>query len=181
MKMMSSDLLRQVTVSCGLLPQSMHYTQRDNYERFLDDVFHSGSPSHCINLRNKTGRAKGRVRRGLARNGLDSLVGDGVLCSPKASGLPSFVGGSPLTSPRRGNIVTEDAEETAVVVAPPRHACPPTASKRLVSVTRREMLFSWGGVTMPLTTKKPAKAPRLPPCPPRAGRIKRSDTFSCIM
>eukprot|EP00754_Rhynchopus_humris_P051842 Rhum_TRINITY_DN9772_c0_g1::Rhum_TRINITY_DN9772_c0_g1_i1::g.35122::m.35122 len=66
MKFMEYDLLRQVTIRCGLLPQSMHYSQRDSYERFITDVYPAKDRSLCINLRQKRGRSSGTKSLGLA-------------------------------------------------------------------------------------------------------------------
>ena len=78
MKFMEYDLLRQVTIRCGLLPQSMHYSQRDSYERFITDVYPAKDRTLCVNLRQKRGRSSGTKSLGLAgRRAAPSVAGGG--------------------------------------------------------------------------------------------------------
>eukprot|EP01060_Flectonema_neradi_P040874 TRINITY_DN9476_c0_g1_i1.p1 TRINITY_DN9476_c0_g1~~TRINITY_DN9476_c0_g1_i1.p1 ORF type:complete len:173 (+),score=17.64 TRINITY_DN9476_c0_g1_i1:146-664(+) len=167
---MSSDLVRKVTVACGLLPSSMQYAQKENYEKFLheagcskDDLYQEWPPR---NLRDKGVTKNGRVRKGLTKK-----------ATPKEKQPEPFL-----------EINTAPSDDCSLLTPIPRIArqravecraligtntSPPMANprkRRLVHIRRMEMILEWGGKSL----KAPEQPQPIFPSPPRFRRLDGS-------
>eukprot|EP01059_Diplonema_ambulator_P030032 TRINITY_DN5017_c0_g1_i1.p1 TRINITY_DN5017_c0_g1~~TRINITY_DN5017_c0_g1_i1.p1 ORF type:complete len:163 (+),score=27.15 TRINITY_DN5017_c0_g1_i1:543-1031(+) len=142
---MSTDLVRQVSVSCGLVPPSMQYIQKDRYEQFLNEAYcggrmvwgRGGSASSC---RDKGLKADGKVRKGLCRQAWSRMMDK-----------PADTLEVDTTTKGTGQRQPRDREKVTNIDFPIlKHlkASPPAQQKRIVTTTRRELLIDWGITTM---------------------------------
>ncbi|KAJ9471783.1 hypothetical protein DIPPA_19316 [Diplonema papillatum] len=195
---MSTDLVRKVTVDCGLLPPCMQYYQRESYERFLFEAYHGkgaggAKPAPRPRTReNGNSRAAGNKTNGKIRRGLT-----GAPARHTEQPLPSLsallgieaVGPSPLVQAASGGFFRKTGSFGVKVGAAEKPASAPPARRvglgsarhyRVAEVTRKEMVLDWPGVAI---------SPRNPPlggtryarrAPPSSARPYKSQTAQLL-
>ena len=172
---MSSDLVRKVTVACGLLPSSMQYAQRETYEKFLHEA---GCSKEDVkwppkNYRDRGVTINGRVRKGLTKKGTKSqedrhtenfLEINTTLSEDTTNHLKPIPRVARQRAAECRALITTGDTPVLPIRSNPR-------KRRLIHIRRMEMILDWGGKALKNENKIPEHPPLYFPSPPRFRRI----------